>query len=89
MANKKLIEILENFIPGDLINQLKIVDEITDLLKKEDLEDKEKEILGHVAQKFNLLMKAGPQQDIVDSIKSLTSALSTDKNKSEKKSGIN
>lgn len=85
MANKKLIEMLENFIPGDLINQLKIVDEITDLLKKEDLEDKEKEILGHVAQKFNLLMKAGPQQDIVDSIKSLTSALSTDKNKAEKK----
>jgi two-component system chemotaxis sensor kinase CheA len=85
MANKNLIDMLENFIPGDLISQLKIVDEINDLLEEDNLEIREKEILGHVAQKFKLLMKAGPEEDIVNSIKSLTSALSTSKNQPEKK----
>ncbi len=85
MTNRKLIEMLENFIPGDLINQLKIVDEIELLLSENNLEAKDKELLGHVAQKFKLLMKAGPQEDIVDSIKSLTSALSAGKPRTPKK----
>ncbi|MCK5673163.1 MAG: chemotaxis protein CheA [Spirochaetales bacterium] len=85
MANKKLIEMLENFTPGDLINQLKIVDEIELLLTKKSLKEAEKELLSHVAQKFELLMKAGPQEDIVASIKSLTSALSAGKPKAVKK----
>jgi len=84
MTNKMLIEMLENFIPGDLINQIKIVDEIDFLLTAENLKDTEKELLNHVAQKFTLLMKLGPQEDIVDSIKSLTSALSSGKPKTEK-----
>ena len=85
MANKKLIEMLENFIPGDLIYQLKIVDEIESLLTKKNLKKSDKELLNHVAQKFKLLMKSGPQEDIVDSIKSLTSALSAGKPKTVKK----
>ncbi len=85
MINIKLIEMLENFIPGDLINQLKIVDEIESLLTDENLKEDDKELLNHVAQKFKLLMKAGPQDDIVDSIKSLTSALSSNKPRVAKK----
>lgn len=85
MINIKLIEMLENFIPGDLVNQLKIVDEIESLLTNESLKAEEKELLNHVAQKFKLLMKAGPQDDIVDSIKSLTSALSSNKPRTVKK----
>jgi two-component system, chemotaxis family, sensor kinase CheA len=85
MTNKKLSEMLQNFIPGDLINQLEIVDEIELLLKKDKQSVKDKEILTHVLLKFKLLMKAGPKEDIVDSIKSLTSALAPGKAKSSKK----
>ena len=85
MDNEKLVDMLENFIPGDLINQLNIVDTIESLLENKGLEAEEKELLNHVAQKFKLLMEAGPQDDIVGSIKSLTSALSVRKQKTAKK----
>lgn len=86
MTYNKLIEMLETFLPGDLINHLKIIDEIEILLSennKLELEDKER--LGHVAQKIRLLMKAGPKEDVEDSIKSLISALTSDKSKPPKK----
>jgi two-component system, chemotaxis family, sensor kinase CheA len=85
MGNKKLIEMLENFTPGDLIIQMEIVEEINMLLSKDKINDKEREILTHVAQKFKLLMEEGPLENIVDSINSLRSALSTKKTKTIKK----
>jgi two-component system chemotaxis sensor kinase CheA len=75
---------LENFTPGNLIEQVNIIEKIATLLNKEDMGDKEKEVLTHVSQKFQLLIKGGPQEKIVDAIKILTSALKAKKSKSSK-----
>ncbi len=85
MSNKKLVEMLESFVPGDLIRQMEITDEVNKLLSDEHLEERDKEILNHVAQKVKLLMELGPQDDVIDSIKSLTSALTSDVPKTEEK----
>ncbi len=84
MSYQKLIEMLEIFTPGNLIEQVNILEEIDILSNEEDLGDKEKEVLSHVSQKFQLLIKEGPQEEIVDSIKILTSALKAKKSKSLK-----
>ena len=77
MSCQKLIEMLGSFTPGDLIEQVAIVEEIEALLAIEGLEDKKKEVINHVAQKFELLIKEGPQEEIIVSIKSLASALTS------------
>ncbi len=61
------------------------MEEIETLLTTEGIEKKEKEVLNHVVQKFKLLIKEGPDEEIINSIKSLTSALAAKKAKSEKK----
>lgn len=75
MNYQKLIEILSEFTPGDLIKQVSIVEEIDILLAEKGLNSKEKEVLTHVAQKFKLLITEVPGEEIINSIKSLTSAL--------------
>ncbi|MCK5201017.1 MAG: Hpt domain-containing protein, partial [Spirochaetales bacterium] len=85
MSNQNLIEMLSEFTPIDLIKQVSIMEEIDILLASNVLEDKDREVLIHVEQKFRLLIEAGPQEGIVDSIKSLTSALAFDKSKPPKK----
>ena len=76
---------MENFTPGNLIEQVDIVEEIKTLLNKKNIGNKEKEVLTHVSQKFQLLIQEGPQEEIVDAIKILTSALKVKKQKSTKK----
>lgn len=85
MSCQKLIEMLGSFTPGDLIEQVAIVEEIETLMAIDGLEEKEKEVLTHVAQKFELLIKDGPQDETVVSIKSLTSALAAKKTARKKK----
>ena len=85
MSYQKLIEMLGSFTSGDLIEQVAIVEEIETLLAIDGMDEKEKEVLTHVAQKFELLIKGGPLEEIVVSIKSLTSALTAKKTVHKKK----
>lgn len=88
MSYQKLIEMLENFTPGNLIEQVIIIEEIDTLLNDKDIGDKKKEVLTHVSQKFQLLIKEGPKEKIVDAIKILTSAMASNKSKHVKKKKI-
>ena len=55
MSCQKLIEMMENFTPGNLIEQVDIVEKIKTLLNEKNIGNKEKEVLTHVSQNFNFL----------------------------------